>query len=233
MSLYVPNIGEKELLKAILQSGALCLGLYKTQIIPDGNTVIDTIDELPTGGGRTYAQKALTNNVVEAAAAADKWFVNINSSGKAEAQYGLTAGPQEFSFAAADVADGNTIYGAFAYVWAIPFTAGQSEGPIKVGDTVTGANSSATGVVTEVVVTSGTWAGDDAAGYLLVKTKTGTFQNNEPLQVGGITMATTATGATGDAHKRLVFVEAFSTGYAIDTAGQKLTYLPKITLSSS
>ena len=232
MALYVPNVGEVEALRAIINNMALELGLYKTQIIPDGNTVIDTISELPTGSGRTYARKALANTILESAPAADKWYLAVNSLGKAEAQYGLTAGPQEFTFAAADVADHNTIYGAFGFTWVLPFDAGQSEGPIKVGDTVTGAGG-ATGVVTAVVLLSGTWAGDNAAGYLFIKTKTGTFVDNEALSVSATPMATVNTGATGDAHKKLVFVEAFSQGYAIDTAGQKLTYLPKITMSTS
>jgi hypothetical protein len=233
MALYVPNVGELEALKAIINSMAIELGLYKTQIIPDGNTVVDTISELPTGSGRGYARKTLTNTINESAAAADKWYVTTNSLGRAEGQYGLTAGPQEFTFAAADVADGNTIYGAFAFAWVLPFDAGLAAGPIKVGDTINGETSGATGIVTAVILLSGTWGAGTAAGYLYIKTKTGTFVDNETIRLVAVPMATSNTGATGDAHKKLVFVEAFSQGYAIDTAGQKLTYLPKITMATS
>lgn len=229
MSIYVPNVGEKELLMSILKSQAIILGIHKNQVIPDGNTTINTLEELPSGGGRGYAAKVLTNDIVEAAAAADKWYVSINSSGKAEAQYSNAA--LEWAFNSVDVADGNTAYGIFGYTYVLPFDAG--EGEIKVGDTVTGGTSGATGVVTEVVVKSGTWGGSDAAGFLSIKNKSATaFQNDEEIQVSAVKKAMTNTGATADAHKQLIFVETFSSGHDIDTNGQKITYVPKITLST-
>ncbi|MDI6752774.1 MAG: hypothetical protein QME78_00080 [Thermodesulfobacteriota bacterium] len=228
MAIYVPNVGEKELLKDILLTQALILGLYKNPIIPDGNTTFDTLEELPSGGGRGYAAKALSNVLIVSAAAADKWFVSTNAAGKAEAQYSNAA--LEWVFAAADVADVNTVYGIFGYTLVLPFDAGSGE--IRVGDTVTGLASGATGVATGVVLLSGAWSGT-AAGYLCIKTKTGTFQNDENLQVGGVTKAVSDTGATGDAHKKLVFVESFSGGQKIDTVGQKITYVPKITLATA
>ena len=153
------NVGELEekALKAIINSMAFELGLYKTQIIPDGNTVVGHDFRLPTGSGRTYARKALTNTINESAAAADKWYVSTNSLGRAEGQYGLTAGPQEFTFAAADVADGNTIYGAFAFAWAPPFDSGLAAGPYQGGRWDQRRDvSEATGVVTAVILLSGT-----------------------------------------------------------------------------
>lgn len=230
MSAYVPNIGEKEMLKSILASQAIVLGLYKNQVTGDGSLIMDSLEELPTGGGRGYAQKALTNDLVEGAAAASKWALSLNASGKAEAQYHNAA--LEWVFNTVDVGDINTVYGIFGYTWVLPFDAGLAAGPIKVGDTVTGAGG-ATGVVTAVVVYSGTWAGNNAAGYLCLKTKTGTFVNNEVLSVGATPMATADTGATGDAHKKLLFIEPFSTGKLIETNGQKITYVPKLTLSSA
>ena len=57
-------------------------------------------------------------------------------------------------------------------------------------DTITGATSSATGVVRRVVVESGTWGGSPAAaGRLIFATVSGTFQNNENLQVSSSTKA--------------------------------------------
>jgi hypothetical protein len=49
------------------------------------------------------------------------------------------------------------------------------------GETVTGGTSGATATVRRVVVRSGDWGTDDAAGYLILTGITGTFQNNEAL----------------------------------------------------
>ncbi len=231
MSVYIPNIGEKESIKAIIIAQAIILFLYKNQIIPDGNTIFETLEELPTGGGRGYAPKALSNVLLPdgAALAADKWQVAINSAGKAEGTY--SNAEQSWTFQDADVADGNTVYGVGGYVLLIPFASGATE--IKVGDTLTGETSLATAIVTGIAVTSGSWELGTAAGFMYVKTKNGTFQNDENLQVGGLTKAVSNTGATGDAHKRLLFVEALSEAIPIDTLGQKIGYTPKMTMSTA
>lgn len=232
MSIYVPNESEKEMLRAILAIQQWNLGLYKNVLSMDGSLNMLLVQEMPTGSNRTYAAKALTQDFA-GAAAANKWYLSLNSSGKAEALYHNTY--LEWEFAAADVADVNTVQGVFGWVYVVPFDAGQSEGPIKVGDTITGHTSAATGVVTGVVVTSGSWAGDDAAGYLFIKTKTGTFQNNEELWVGGVKWAVSDTGTlfAGDAHKKLVFLEELPTPKLIDTAGQKIRVNVKWTLSTA
>ena len=230
MSLYVPNESEMEMMRAILAVQAWVLGLYKNVVSPDGSMTMLQLEEMPTGGGRTYAQKALTQDFA-AALAADKWFLSLNASGKAEAAYHNTY--LEFEFGAADVADVNTVQGVFAFTWVLPFDAGLVAGPIKVGDTVTGAGGGS-GVVTGVVVTSGTWAAGTAAGYLFIKTKTGTFVNNEALSVGATPMATSNTGTlfAGDAHKKLVLLEELPDAKLIDTAGQKIRVNLKWTLST-
>lgn len=67
---------------------------------------------------------------------------------------------------------------------------------IKVGDTITGATSSATAVITKVLLTSGTWAGGDAAGKLLLSTQIGDFQS-ENLNVGAnLNVATIASNSS-------------------------------------
>jgi hypothetical protein len=229
MSVYIPNVGEKEALKAILIQQAMILGLYKNQIIPDGNTIFDTLEEMPSGGGRGYASKAPANEIVEGAAAANKWAISINSAGKAEAQY--SNAEQQWTFLQPDVDDGNTVYGVFGYVLVLPFDGGADE--IKVGDAVNGQASGASGVVTGIAVMSGAWGTSNAAGFMYIKGKTGTFQNDENLQVGGVTKAVSNTGATGDAHKRLIFVEALSEVIPIDTLGQKIGYTPKLAMSTA
>ena len=55
---------------------------------------------------------------------------------------------------------------------------------ITAGMTITGATSGATGVVTRVVLQSGDWSTNDAAGRLIFASVTGTFLNTEHLNVG-------------------------------------------------
>lgn len=66
-------------------------------------------------------------------------------------------------------------------------------GQIFDGDTLTGATSGATAVVTRATLRSGTWTAA-GAGTLVFASVTGVFQNGENLQVGGVTKAV-ASGA--------------------------------------
>jgi hypothetical protein len=63
----------------------------------------------------------------------------------------------------------------------ISFTGGSVEP--AVDDGVVGMTSGATGIALAVTVTSGTWAGGDAAGTLAVGKVVGTFINNESLGI--------------------------------------------------
>jgi hypothetical protein len=67
-----------------------------------------------------------------------------------------------------------------ASYWIISFTAGDNEP--SIGATVIGATSGATGALLAVVVSSGAWATNDAAGYLVLSVVSGTFANAETLQ---------------------------------------------------
>ena len=71
----------------------------------------------------------------------------------------------------------------------LSFTAGLAAG-IVAGNTVTGLTSGATGVVSRVVVESGTFAANNAAGRLILSSTTGTFTAAENLQVAGTNRAT-------------------------------------------
>lgn len=226
MSIYVPNLGEKEALMDILVSQAFRLGLYKAHVTPDGNTIFATMTELDAEAGG-YQTKDLSNIVVTDALAAAKWFVTSNADGKAEATYGAADGPQEWTFIADDIANGDTAYGVFMWTIVLPFTSGGTE-EILVGDTVTGLIGAATGVVTSVRLNSGTWAGGDAVGEFCIKTQTGTFEAE------GIKRVTNDCATiAADSEKRIILIEAFATEQAIDTAGQKIQYTPKITLSTA
>lgn len=73
-----------------------------------------------------------------------------------------------------------------ASYWVLNFDAGSAA--ISEGDTVTGATSSATGIaVIDAVVESGAYGTSDAAGYLVLYNVSGTFQDNENLQVSAST----------------------------------------------
>ena len=189
VNIYVPNQGEKEALRAILKTKPLVLGLYKNAVIGEGATLFDSLTEWTAGGGRAYARKELTVDLVEDAVADSKWFLTTNVLGRAEGQYNNAV--LSWAFNAVDVADAASVYGVFAFSWVLPFDAGAIE--VKVGDKIKGVTSGATGIVTGVCVISGTWAAGTAAGYLDIMTKTGTFQDGENITiVGGI-----ATGSVG------------------------------------
>ncbi len=63
---------------------------------------------------------------------------------------------------------------AVALGFTLDFTSGGTVEPV-VGNTITGATSAATAVLTNVVVTSGDWTTGDAAGYFVMADATGTF----------------------------------------------------------
>lgn len=198
MSWYVPNEGEKEWLKSFVPLG-VNLGLYSNLVVPDGSLTIASLTELLATGGRGYAPIALSRDLLETVETTAKWYISQDSAGKAKGQYGLAATPQAWTFNAVDVADVTTVYGIFAYVWVLPFDTGVKE--IKVGDTIKGGTSAATGLVTDVEVQSGTWAAGTAAGNLKIMTKTGTFQNNENIYVQGeIATFVAAPTAAGDTY---------------------------------
>ncbi len=79
----------------------------------------------------------------------------------------------------------------------LPFTSGGTY-VVAEGNTITGATSSATAVITRVVVTSGSWAAGTAAGYFVMASKTGNFAA-ENLNVGGnLNVATIAANAVAN-----------------------------------
>ena len=58
------------------------------------------------------------------------------------------------------------------------FTSGGTRTPVA-GETVTGATSGETAVIISITISSGTFAGGDAAGTLLVRTASGAFQSED------------------------------------------------------
>ena len=74
--------------------------------------------------------------------------------------------------------DGRTRPSQESY-WIVDYDAGTDEP--TVGRLVVGGTSAATGILQAVVVESGSWAGNDAAGYIVIRSLSGTFEDNETL----------------------------------------------------
>jgi hypothetical protein len=171
MTVYVPNQGEKEMLKNDLLLQAVILGLYGNVVVPDGSTLVSTLTELLATGGAGYAEIPLNNVLNESAPATGQWYISTDANGKASAQYGLASAPQTWTFNSVDVANAPTVQGIFAYTLVLPFTSGLQ--PIKVGDVI--RQGAVCAEVTGVNVTSGSWAAGNAAGDLYIKRQVGTF----------------------------------------------------------
>lgn len=92
---------------------------------------------------------------------------------------------------------GNTamaIYKSTSSGWALvplgyemAFSTGTTQ--LNDGNVIVGQTSGATGTITRVVLSSGTWAAGTAAGYLTFASVTGTFQSGENLRIGATTYA--------------------------------------------
>lgn len=79
--------------------------------------------------------------------------------------------------------DGQPLPSAMSY-WILNFDTG---GPTELVDDMrlVGRTSGATGVILDVSLTSGSWAGGDAAGFLVLYKVTGSFQDDEVIAVSG------------------------------------------------
>lgn len=63
--------------------------------------------------------------------------------------------------------------------WTVDFAAGNTEP--GVGRTAIGGTSGATGTIMAVVVESGSFVGADAAGYIVIRSLSGAFEDGEAL----------------------------------------------------
>jgi len=92
-----------------------------------------------------------------------------------------------------NLTDADEVHSAFlgGDRYAIPFSSGGTT-EIVVGNTIVGATSGATALVEQVLEYSGTWAGGDAAGFLIVSNVVGTF-GSENVKVGSGTNDATVT----------------------------------------
>lgn len=94
-----------------------------------------------------------------------------------------------------NVTDGDVINVAFPAIRTMAFTSGGTA-EIKAGHTIVGATSHARAKVRQVLADTGTWAGGDAAGTLIVEASTvvGTF-GSENIYIDGGGGSNDATGA--------------------------------------
>ncbi len=134
--------------------------------------------------------------------AADKYRADIAAPSGTNAVRGLAllAGVL-YAFVDNSVGTTGEIYKATASGWTnVPLFSeisfGTGTAAISEGQTITQTVSGATALVKRVVVESGTWAGGDAAGRLIIGTITGTFNAVNVLQVAAVTKATATSLAT-------------------------------------
>jgi hypothetical protein len=94
-----------------------------------------------------------------------------------------------------NVTDGDVLNRATPSIVTMAFTSGGTN-EIKAGHVITGATSRATARVKQVLADTGTWAGGDAAGTLILEaeTVTGTFAS-ESIYYDGSSTTNDATGA--------------------------------------
>ena len=109
-----------------------------------------------------------------------------------------------------------------AEYYVLSFDAGSAE--IAEDDTVTGVDSSATGIaVVDGIVTSGTYGGNDAAGDLILYNISGTFQNNENLQVSAQTRAV----SDGTAQRNAADTDALNTTWLASVTTKRRAAIEK------
>ena len=111
-----------------------------------------------------------------------------------------------------------------ASYWILDFDAGVAA--INEGDIVTGQTSGATGeALIDAVLESGTYGGSDGVGYNVLVNLSGTFQNNENLQVSAVTKSV----ADGLTKKRGADTDALDNTYlqdAIETTRADILAVP-------
>jgi hypothetical protein len=83
-------------------------------------------------------------------------------------------------------------------VWTLSYDSGGTNIPVP-GDTVLGETSSATAIIENVTLNSGTWAGGNASGDLALRRLSGEFEDDEELTIAGNSGVATVDGtASGE-----------------------------------
>lgn len=112
----------------------------------------------------------------------------------------------------------------------VAFTSGGTH-EVIVGDTITGSTSGATAKVMSITLSSGTYAGGDAAGTLYLRDVTGTFQAAEEIQdadannLATITAAPSADNAECPISILDLFIEQYATAMVYLSLGMTEKYI--------
>lgn len=131
-----------------------------------------------------------------------------------------------------------------AYRWTVPFDSGGTYVP-QVGDILTGSTSAAVGYIQAVTVSSGSWAGGNAAGLFVLRRVDGIFRDAEALSIGAHvdvatvdgtpTAQTPVTAATSGLAEKIQYSQGGPTSYpdgpeiVVGSGGLfQLTYRTKI-----
>jgi hypothetical protein len=115
------------------------------------------------------------------------------------ASLNVTVGANVFMAADSDVASltgiaaGKYLAQIFSHHERVQFSASGTD-PILPGQTITGPSGS--GLVVAVVITSGSWAGADAAGYIDYENPVGSFAPTDNIQVSAVTKAQAVLGSS-------------------------------------
>ena len=173
-------------------------------------SIIDAIATTGTGasayncGAFWYSNTGLINSLwAPPPVGTGIYLLSYEVQVKAATGNALTAGTLGLAFRAKDIGIASETYLALTFMrYDLPnlyftldplsfftFTNGGTTA-ISSGNTVVGARSGATGVVNGTpVLTSGSWAGGDAAGIITFSSVTGIFSAGEGLMVGGVNSA--------------------------------------------
>lgn len=205
MPSFYPNEGEILMQMFGLHALPQKVGLFRNVVPQDGGVTYTSFTELTSGGGRAYATKLIDNAINMSALAASEWYIATNASGRSEAQYCYGTPPtayMEWTFNATDVADGYSVYGAFRWVEVLPFDSGSlvNDRQLQVGDVIVGGTSGAYGTIAGMVLFSGSWSGGDAAGWIVLKSTSGTWIDGEAIAIKGevaTLVAAPTAGGTG------------------------------------
>lgn len=189
----ISNSTNASTLSFIRCNTATTAGLYfeaddDNSLEPKGNTITG----FEYGGGNTAKIihfKGGSGNVVDSPwCEGGAYGLYMEADGSSVPLYNVISNPRFVTnnLAAVNInegADNKILYGYYSYgVYSVAFTSGSEEPAYE--DTVVGATSEATAAVAYVSLSSGTWAGGDAAGTLYVRTVSGTFEA-ENLNISG------------------------------------------------
>lgn len=181
-------------------SNATTAGLYKTSA--SGWVAVHELELTFTSGG-TYVMAAgntITGVTSGATAVLSRVVIRSGSFAGGDAAGTLTLVSQSGVFVAENLnvganlnvatiaADTQTVFGREMY-----FTSGGTY-EVLDGDTITGATSAKSAVITRVVLETGSWKAGTAAGRFIFATDTGAFTAAETLNVGANINVATVTG---------------------------------------